>query len=1196
MADLARRFVHRGALASAAVIVLAATLAMDVDPVWAENECGPHEAGVEIVCSSSNYDPSEGNIFYGGREESGDFTIRLNEDVSVRYDRDAPGDDVYVFSEPAGLQGSSAVSIWPGEIGTHIGDISLFSSADVTSNGGGGIWVGHYGQSGAIRMDISGGEITTTGDSSPGIRGFYHQGVGGIDLVARGVTVTTAGNFAYGISSFHIGEGALNLTARDLAIDTAGASAYSVSSRHLGTGALNLSAQGLAIDTAGELSHGVYGLHQGEGDVSVDVQGGSVSTEGHTANGVDGRHHGEGDLSVSARDLAIDTAGNHSKGVFGWHTSVGDLSLDVQGGSVSTEGVIASGVYGRHHGEGDVSVDVQGGSVSTEGRDANGVFGRHTDTGDVSVSARDFAIDTAGNNSRGVVGLHLGEGNLNLDAQGLAIETAGKVAHGVYGLHFGAGDVNVSTRETTIYTVGETAHGVYGIYQGEGGLNLTARDLAVATGGQSAHGVYGWHHGEGGVSVDVQGGSVSTEGLDANGVVGRHQGTGDVSVSTRETTIYTVGETAHGVYGIHQREGGLNLTARDLAVATTGAGGHGVFGIHHGEGGVSVDVQGGSVSTEGLDANGVVGRHQGTGDVSVSARDLAIDTAGDNSRGVFGLHQGEGDLNLDAQGLAIETAGELSHGVYGLHFGAGDVNVSTRETTIYTVGETAHGVYGIYQGEGDVSVSVRETTIATTGEAAHGVLSWHTGTARITVEGGSIHASGEDASGIRFGQVNEDGVVEDAAPVGEDGYRKQSVTVNAPVTGGSGEGAAGVFLSGGGKVVIGPEGTLGAASGIAILAKGGSPRLRVDTNLDGRRLEQVFGDSRIINDGGETTLLLNGVVMHEGATGATGAEVANGGAWDVTLSASGAIGDRQVFQFIETYAPRAAVYEALPGFLLRLEAVGRSEERITSPDSSVWARISGGLGSYEPRHASVGATYDLRRYRVEVGMDVSLGESVTGSVSLHHARGSAEVESPYGGGQAEATGLGIGVGVSWSGAGAYYGRGRLVLADYDVDVSSDKRGSLAQDVGVKVNSLDFEAGRRIAIDSNVVLTPRAWASRRWLSSAAFTDAVNASVSLNESARFTGGLGLAAETVRPLASGMLSLRASADVARVLSGADTSATISGENLVSESQETKVLLGLGGMYRRGEYSLGAQLVADGLGSSDEQYLGQISFRWRF
>ena len=734
----------------------------------------------------------------------------------------------------------------------------------------------------------------------------------------------------------------------------------------------------------------------------------------------------------------------------------------------------------------------------------------------------------------------------------------------------GGGDLNLTVRDVTVATMGAAAYGVFGVRRDTGDLSLDAQGLAIDTAGELSHGVYGLHqgYGEGDLSLDVQDLAIDTAGRSAHGVFGVHVGPGDMSVSTRDLAIVTAGDASSGVYGRHEGEGDVNLTARDLAIVTAGYASRGVYGLHESEGDVNLTAQDLAIDTAGRLAHGVYGVHTGTGDLSLDAQGLAIDTAGEFSHGVFGVRHRTGDLSLDAQGLAIDTAGELSHGVYGLHLGAA----------------------------GDVSVSVRETTIATTGEAAHGVLSWHTGTARITVEGGSIHASGEDASGIRFGQVNEDGVVEDAAPVGEDGYRKQSVTVNAPVTGGSGEGAAGVFLSGGGKVVIGPEGTLGAASRIAILAKGGSPRLRVDTNLDERRLEQVFGDSRIINDGGETTLLLNGVVMHEGATGATGAEVANGGAWDVTLSASGAIGDRQVFQFIETYAPRAAVYEALPGFLLRLEEAGRSEERITSPDSSVWARISGGLGSYEPRHASVGATYDLRRYWVEAGMDVPLGESVTGSVSLHHVRGSAEVESPYGGGQAEATGLGIAVGVSWSGAGAYYGRGRLVLADYDVDVSSDKRGSLAQDVGVKVNSLDFEAGRRIAIDSNVVLTPRAWASRRWLSSAAFTDAVNASVSLNESARFTGGLGVAAETVRPLASRMLSLRASADVARVLSGADTSATISGGNLVSESQETKVLLGLGGMYRRGEYSLGAQLVADGLGSSDEQYLGQISFRWRF
>ena len=54
-----------------------------------------------------------------------------------------------------------------------------------------------------------------------------------------------------------------------------------------------------------------------------------------------------------------------------------------------------------------------------------------------------------------------------------------------------------------------------------------------------------------------------------------------------------------------------------------------------------------------------------------------------------------------------------------------------------------------------------------------------------------------------------------------DGYLQQSVTVNGRVYGGSGS-AAGVFLAGGGRVYIGAAGTVGADSGIAILASGGS--------------------------------------------------------------------------------------------------------------------------------------------------------------------------------------------------------------------------------------------------------------------------------------------------------------------------------------------------------------------------------------
>ena len=98
-------------------------------------------------------------------------------------------------------------------------------------------------------------------------------------------------------------------------------------------------------------------------------------------------------------------------------------------------------------------------------------------------------------------------------------------------------------------------------------------------------------------------------------------------------------------------------------------------------------------------------------------------------------------------------------------------------------------------------------------------------------------AAGLDASGVRVGNADSQGQVTLAAEVGEDGYRKQSVTVNAPVTGGSGRDAAGVFLAGGGRVVIGPRGSLGAESRIAIRAAGDAPRLHVDMNLDGRRVD-----------------------------------------------------------------------------------------------------------------------------------------------------------------------------------------------------------------------------------------------------------------------------------------------------------------------------------------------------------------------
>ena len=138
----------------------------------------------------------------------------------------------------------------------------------------------------------------------------------------------------------------------------------------------------------------------------------------------------------------------------------------------------------------------------------------------------------------------------------------------------------------------------------------------------------------------------------------------------------------------------------------------------------------------------------------------------------------------------------------------------------------------------------------------------------------------------RVGIVNGDGEAERVAAAGADGYRQQTVTVNNRVYGGTGE-AAGVFLAGGGKVFIGKQGTVGAASGIAIHATGGTaPTLYVDIDLDLRRVAEVIGDDWIINDDGETTIVVNKVTLHDGANGVTGRTAPNG-AWNVTMRGEG---------------------------------------------------------------------------------------------------------------------------------------------------------------------------------------------------------------------------------------------------------------------------------------------------------------------
>ena len=844
---------------------------------------------------------------------------------------------------------------------------------------------------------------------------------------------------------------------------------------------------------------------------------------------------------------------------------------------------------------GDISL-VSYADISSNGRGIS--VGHYGESGALRMEIRGGAISTTGDNSWAIHNYHEGAGDTHLIVSGLTVHTDGSNAYAALPNHHGEGNLNIDVRDTTFVTAGSASDAVLAAKSGEGHLRIAAQEFSVETTGVFSGGFYVRHSGSGDLGIEASSGAISTTSSRSYGIDARHSGDGDIRIDARELSIDTVEEDAKGVDARHSGAGNLNVNAHDLSVETAGEDSEGVFADHEGAGDAAVEVRRSEIRTMGLQAEGVFAQHQGTGRLDVVLRDLDITTAGDLAEGVFAAHGGEGEGELGASNVAIATTGAGADAIIGGHTGAGDFGIRVEGGSLTTTGAGSHGVYGVHNGAGALRIDLQDISIDATGERAEGVAGEHggSGSLLISVEGGSIRASGTDASGVRMGRLNQVGVVESAAPVGENGYRNQTVTVNGRVTGGPGEGA-GAFLAGGGRVVIGPGGRLGAESGVAIRAAGDAPNLRVDV-IGGRPVPELLGGV-IRNDGGDTVLAVNGVSLYESANGGRLDAWAPNGARDIAL-AQGFTGldFTSPEDFMYRYTPRAAVYEALPGFLLRLDAAGLSDKRGTSVGSPFWARMSGGRGTYEPERSSVGAEYDFSRFAAEAGLDVSLEEAATGSVSVRRMRGSADVKSAVGGGEIEAEGFGATLGFSVNWHDANYTRGRLSFATYSADLSSNARGRLDSDVGAHASSLYFEVGRHIAAREKIRLTPRVWMARSAVNVEKFTDAVNSGVSAVDSTRFEGALGVVAETAgaRSWRGGAFSLRGSLDLAQTLGAADTSVDVSGEKLESETSRTRVLLGLGGTYRKDYFSIGAEISAGGLVSGDSEYSGRVTLGWKF
>ena len=930
----------------------------------------------------------------------------------------------------------------------------------------------------------------------------------------------------------------------------------------------------------GTSGHGVYLLHGGMGNIELNITG------------------------TATAKSTIDTTGNNANAVAVYHSiqggtpgSVGTVTATLANTEINTAGSSAIGIWARNDGNGDLTVNLNPGvTIGTTGNNSTGVHLAQENTvagqdNDVILNARGITVTTQGGGSLSNaiwVERLVGRGDVRLDVRDSTLSTTGDGTYGIRANSGGGsdnvGDIDIELEGGRITTNGYLAHGIYAHRQNEsstpgtptGDIEIRTRNHAIETTGTAHHptlqGTYAYgmlasHESNGNIIVDLgEGSSITTHGKNSHGIVTYHYGDGDTRsmAVTVNGSITTNGEAAQGVRmgtGGPARMAGLDSQDYRRQTVTV-------------NGSITSTGEGVYLANGGRVIIGPAGRIRSGSGIAILATGTVPEDNTDPQNVVAAIPPKlRVDFNLDGRQQVADAIGDgwiLNDG--------GETTIAVNRTVLHD-GETgatgataANGVWDVTLLADGLTVTDRSTDPWTTSARDSSTI------------------ADRDFSASDFTEIEvRDPVDPTPPPPTEPEPEAQVHRVDGVVSVGP-DAAAGVHVEGDGEVYIGAQGRIEAASGIAILATGDAPDLLVDVTLDERRVAEVIGDDWIINDGGGTTIVINDVKLHDGTTGVVPDASAPNGAFDVRIRAEGVrvldhadpdpanweisdlaggvIADRDfsVADFIETreepeptqpmfmeeYAPRAALYESLPGLLLRLDA-GAPVRR---PEQPAWVQAGYGAGRGEADHSETGASYDFDRIEAAAGISRAWGDNLGGSLWLRRLQSEVKVDMPAGSGELELHGVGAGVQGHWREADGLYVSGALSWTDFDVDATSEKRGRLAKDVGADLWQARLEAGYLMAQGEGLTLRPRAWAWHAEADIDGFTDAVGAQVSGVDESRTAVGLGLLAE----LAQSGSSLYGSVDVEHVVAGEETVVEVSTQRLVAESEKTRVWLGVG------------------------------------
>ncbi len=619
-------------------------------------------------------------------------------------------------------------------------------------SGAGGGSAGFPGVPDSVFVQYSGtGSIATSGVSSPGISAQSQGGAGGNGGHTGGL-YAAGGNGGKGGDAFPVQvQGWGN-------IDTVGDSS---------AGILAVSKGGLGGKggTAGGAygAGGAGGVGGAGGSVQVSLMSGRhITTAGSQADGISARSlGGAGGDGGTGGGLAGVGGGARGSGPGGSITIGND-------GQIATSGVTSRGVFAESVGgfAGDAGV---GGGVAAWGGSVNSTGAG----GDVAVTNRG-TISTGGGNSTSIFAQSVGGGG------GSGAGTGGLVSLGGTGSAGGKGGAVAVTNDGHLQTVGDVSRGIVAQSVGGGGGDGGGASSLVAFGGR------GNSTGDGGNVTVHNTGTIVTAGNTAGGVVAQSTGGG--------------GGIAGGVVTEDDLPGGSGGGVNAVFFSTGGTGGSG------GSGGDVTINHSGSLATSGTDSAGLAGYSIGGGGGS-GGRGYSFGIEGTFVRGGDSAQGGSGgQVNVNSTAGSIVTDGSFSSGIHAMSLGGGGGaggDVISFTGAVQMSGSYVFGGQGGAGGNGnDVQVASR-SQVTTLGEHSHGLSAQSIGggggaggavvNTNLTVGGMegmpgmsvALSIGGDGGNGGDGGVVN----VANEGDVGTSGFRSYGVGAQS-VGGGGGDGGS----------------------------------------------------------------------------------------------------------------------------------------------------------------------------------------------------------------------------------------------------------------------------------------------------------------------------------------------------------------------------------------------------------------------